>query len=174
MCFPPSFFDIMVHLLVHIVNVIIALGPIFLHQMYAFEQYMGILKGYVWNRAHPEGSMIEGYSTEKVVECYIDSIKDSNPIGVHASRHEGRLSGRGTKGKKRFIDHDYKAVEEAHFTILQQIQLVAPYVEQHLNELYTKNQGRLYDWILKEHKRCFTTWFKNQNLPGGESVDKKM
>jgi hypothetical protein len=121
MCFPPSFFDIMVHLLVHIVNEIIALGPVFLHQMYAFERYMGILKGYVRNRAHPEGSMIEGYSTEEVVECCIDYIKDSNPIGVPVSRHEGRLSGRGTKGKKRFIDHDYKAVEEAHFTILQQL-----------------------------------------------------
>ena len=53
MCFPPSFLDIMVHLLVHIVNEIIALGPVFLHQMYAFERYMGNLKGYIRNHAHP-------------------------------------------------------------------------------------------------------------------------
>ena len=108
----------MVHLLVHIVNEVISPDPIFLHQMYAFERYMGILKGYVRNHAHPEDSMIESYSTEEVIECCIDYIKDSNPIGVPVSRHEGRLSGRGTKGKKRFIDHDYKAVEEEHFTIL--------------------------------------------------------
>ncbi|KAL7234600.1 hypothetical protein ACSBR1_018103 [Camellia fascicularis] len=29
--------------------------------MYAFERYMHILKGYVRNKAHPEGSIVEGY-----------------------------------------------------------------------------------------------------------------
>ena len=85
MCFPPSFFDIMVHFLVHIVNEIIALGPVFLHHMYVFEWYMGILKCYVRNRAHPEGSMIEGYSTKEVVECCINYIKDAKTIGIPVS-----------------------------------------------------------------------------------------
>ena len=35
MYFPPSFFDIMVHLMIHIVPEIIDLGPVFLHNMYA-------------------------------------------------------------------------------------------------------------------------------------------
>jgi hypothetical protein len=34
--FPPSFFDLMSHLLVHIVHEMKYLGPIFLHQMYPF------------------------------------------------------------------------------------------------------------------------------------------
>jgi hypothetical protein len=29
-----------------------------------------------------EGYMIEGYTTEEVIECYIDYIKDVKPIGV--------------------------------------------------------------------------------------------
>jgi hypothetical protein len=29
---------------------------------------MVVMKGYVHNRAHPEGSMIEGYTKEEVVE----------------------------------------------------------------------------------------------------------
>ncbi|WVZ81667.1 hypothetical protein U9M48_029020 [Paspalum notatum var. saurae] len=33
MCFPPSFFDIMPHLIVHMVDQICALGPIYLHEM---------------------------------------------------------------------------------------------------------------------------------------------
>jgi hypothetical protein len=36
----------------------------------------------VCNHAHPEGSMIEGYTTEKVIECCVDYIKDGKPIGV--------------------------------------------------------------------------------------------
>ena len=76
MCFPPSFFDMMEHLIVHIVPQMVALGPLYLHQMWSYECYMAVLKGYVQNRAHPEGSIVEGYSTEEVVECCIDYLKD--------------------------------------------------------------------------------------------------
>ena len=48
--FPPSFFDIMVHLIVHIVYEIKMCGPVFLRSMYPFERFMGILKHYVQNR----------------------------------------------------------------------------------------------------------------------------
>ena len=47
MYFPPSFFDIMVHLIVHIVYEIKMCGPVFLRSMYPFERFMGILKHYV-------------------------------------------------------------------------------------------------------------------------------
>jgi hypothetical protein len=46
---------------------------------------MVIMKGYVCNHGHPEGSMIEGYTTKKVVECYTDYIKDGKPMGVSIS-----------------------------------------------------------------------------------------
>jgi hypothetical protein len=42
--FPPSFFNIMMHLLVHRVKEIRILGPIFLHNMFPFERFMGVLK----------------------------------------------------------------------------------------------------------------------------------
>ena len=35
--FPPSFFNIMTHLLVHLVEEITILGPVFLHNMFPFE-----------------------------------------------------------------------------------------------------------------------------------------
>ena len=47
MCFPPSFFDMMEHLIVHIVPQMVALGPLYLHQMWSYERYMAVLKGYV-------------------------------------------------------------------------------------------------------------------------------
>jgi hypothetical protein len=56
-----------------------------MHHMYPYECYMVVMKGYVCNHAHPEGSMIEGYTTEEVIECCIDYMKDGNPIGVPVS-----------------------------------------------------------------------------------------
>ena len=74
MVFPLSLFNMMVHLLGHIVEEIKILGLVFLHQMYPFERYMAVLKGYVWNRANPEGCMIEGYHIEEVVGSCTDYI----------------------------------------------------------------------------------------------------
>ena len=39
--FPPSFFNIMTHLLVHLVKEIDILGLVFLHNMFPFERFMG-------------------------------------------------------------------------------------------------------------------------------------
>ena len=45
MYFPPSFFDIMVHVMIHLVREIKECGPAFLRWMYPVERYMGFLKG---------------------------------------------------------------------------------------------------------------------------------
>ena len=58
--FPPSFFNIMTHLIVHLVEEINVLGPVFLHNMFPFERFMGVLKKYVHNRARPDGSISNG------------------------------------------------------------------------------------------------------------------
>ena len=58
--FPPSFFNIMTHLLVHLVEEITILGPVFLHNMFPFERFIGVLNKYVHNRARPEGSISKG------------------------------------------------------------------------------------------------------------------
>src|SRR6187551_1338047 len=74
MIFPPSFFNIMTHLLVHLVKEIRILGLVFLHNMFPFERFMGVLKKYVHNRARPEGSISKGYGTEEVIEFCVDFI----------------------------------------------------------------------------------------------------
>ena len=42
--YPPSFFDIMVHLTVHLVREVQLCGPVYLRWMYHFERFMKILK----------------------------------------------------------------------------------------------------------------------------------
>ena len=131
--FPPSFFDVMTHLLVHLVEEIQVLGPVFLHNMFPFERFMTVLKKYVHNRARPEGSISNGYGTEEVIEFCVDFIADLKPIGVPQSRHEGRLSGKGTLGKKSIICMDGHSFTEAHYTVLQSSTLVAPYIDEHIS-----------------------------------------
>jgi hypothetical protein len=172
MCFPPSFFDTMEHHMTYLADQIFVLGPLHIHYMYPYERHMVVMKGYVRNCAHPEGSMIEGYTTEEVVECYVDYIKDGKPIGVPVSRHHGRLSMKGTKGAKSIIDATYERLCEAHFSIMHQLAVMRSYIEKHLHELHKKNQDR--DLIMKQHKLHFTTWLKDLNLPVGEIKEEKM
>ncbi|XP_044974271.1 uncharacterized protein LOC123442328, partial [Hordeum vulgare subsp. vulgare] len=133
--FPPSFFNIMTHLLVHLVEEIFILGPIFLHNMFPFERFMGVLKKYVRNRARPEGSIAKGYGNEEVIEFCVDFVPDLKPIGLPRSRHEGRLSGKGTIGRKSSICMDGHSLTEAHHNVLTNSSLVAPYFEKHKNVL---------------------------------------
>ena len=72
--FPPSFFNIMTHVLVHLGDEIVILGPVFLHNMYPFERFMGVLKKYVRNRARPEGSISMGHQTEDVIGFLLTSF----------------------------------------------------------------------------------------------------
>ena len=65
MCLPLAFFDIMPHLMIHMVYQIQALSPCYLHEIWSYEQFMSVLSRYVHNRAYLEGSMIEDYSTER-------------------------------------------------------------------------------------------------------------
>ena len=132
MYFPPTFFDIMPHLMVHLVREIKMCGPVFLRNMYPFERYMGILKSYVRNRSRPKGSIIEGYATEEVVEFCLDYMSNVKPIGLPESRYAGRLQGIGTLGAKR-INPDPDALAKAHFLMLQHMDVISPYINEHLD-----------------------------------------
>ena len=115
--FPPTFFDIFVHLIVHLVKEIRYLGPMFLHHMYPYERFMSTLNWYAKSRVHPEGSMAQCYSTEEVVDWCLGYMDPTNPIGISNSRHEGRLAGRGCVGEKH-ITLERDAYERAHFLVL--------------------------------------------------------
>jgi len=65
MYFPLAFFDVMVHLCVHIVDNIIDLGTTFLHSMMPFERMNGVIKGFIRNMSRPEGSIVQGYLTHE-------------------------------------------------------------------------------------------------------------
>ncbi|GKG18114.1 hypothetical protein Tco_0372412, partial [Tanacetum coccineum] len=52
--FPPAFFDIMIHVAIHLPDEAILGGPLRYRWMFPFERYMKKLKNYVRNKAKPE------------------------------------------------------------------------------------------------------------------------
>jgi hypothetical protein len=151
--------------MIHLVDQIHILGPLYLHSMFSYEQYLVVLKSYVQNCAHLEDSIMEGYTIEEVTECCVDYVKDGKRISLPIPLYEGRLSGKGRMGQKSFVDRDYNLVSEAHFNVLQQLEIAAPYIEEYLSELHRDNIDHIEAWIMKEHRRVFTTWLIDKEIP---------
>jgi hypothetical protein len=60
--FPPSFFDIMSHLVMHLVDEVEICRRVHTQWTHPIKRYLKTLKGYIRNRARPEDSMGEGYA----------------------------------------------------------------------------------------------------------------
>jgi hypothetical protein len=97
--FPPSFFNLMLHLTSHLAWEIWFLGPSYLHQMFPYERLYGFLKSLVHNRLFPEGAIVRGYETIEAVEWAMGYMDPQNPIGVPRSRHEVGFHVLGPWGK---------------------------------------------------------------------------
>jgi hypothetical protein len=68
--FPPAFFDVMVHLAVHLPDEALLRGPVQYGWMYPIERRLGTLKNFVRNRARLEGSIAEAYvASESLTFC---------------------------------------------------------------------------------------------------------
>ena len=78
--FPPSFFDIMVHLVVHLGREARLCGPVHFRWMYPFERYMKVLKDFVRNPARPEGCIAEAYLAEECVWFCSQFLKKNNKL----------------------------------------------------------------------------------------------
>ncbi|KAI5335611.1 hypothetical protein L3X38_025744 [Prunus dulcis] len=144
--FPPSFFDIMVHLVVHLVREVRLCGPVYFRWMYPFERYMKVLKGYVQNRTRPEGCIAERYIAEEAVEFCTQHLSDVSTVGVPSSQKMGVS----------------KPVSGCTNT-----EEVLPYIEQHMIHIktaYPKFRKRT-KWLQDKHNSTFIQWlrFKVQN-----------
>jgi hypothetical protein len=128
MDFPLAILDISVHFTTHLIKEIKLLGPVFLHQMYAYERFNGILKSFVRNRAYLESSMVQGYCIEEAIEWALNYANPSNPIGIPKSHHEERLTGKGTI-RKNAINLDPNLFCCTHFHMLQQMSIMSEYLD---------------------------------------------
>jgi hypothetical protein len=65
--FPPTFMDVMSHLMIHLVEELYICGPVHCRWMYPIERYLKSLKDYVHTYARPEASMAEGYAMSETL-----------------------------------------------------------------------------------------------------------
>lgn len=128
--FPPSFFDIMVHLPIHLANEVRLGGPVQFRWMYYMERYLGGLKSFVRNRCRPEGSIAEAYlAKESLAFCsrYLSSAVDTRMN--RTSRNSDEFPNMGYPiGAIKLLSLDPKLQNQAHGYILFNCDEVQDYI----------------------------------------------
>ena len=81
-----SFFDIMVHLIVHLVREIKLCGPVYLRWMYPFERCMKILKGYMKNPNRLKASIVQKYVAEEAMDFCQQYLSKVRLTSLHKPR----------------------------------------------------------------------------------------
>jgi hypothetical protein len=84
--------------------------------------------------------MVQGYCIEEAMEWALNIADSSNPIGVPKSHHEGRVTRKGTIGKKTITLNPH-LFHCAHFDVLQQMPIVSKYLDEHKEVLLRDNPG---------------------------------
>ncbi|XP_022032115.1 uncharacterized protein LOC110933189 [Helianthus annuus] len=103
-------------------------------------------------------------------DCYLEGVKS---IGVPKSRHSGRLAGVGGVGKQ-LITPPSDELQIAHFTVLQHMTCIAPYVNEHKKILRLTHLRKSDNWYAKQHNEGFSAWLKKkvEETYGEPNVDK--
>lgn len=162
----------MVHLVLHIMDDIIQLGPMFLRSMMSFERMNGHIKGFVRNRSRPNGSIAKGFLTKECISFYTNYLDNKNPIGLLGNRPLGRLDGSHHREghHEMHVDFDGRHVDFdwENLVMLQHIEVFDSWVQKH--KLFTekkysdRSQQRTQGEIIEEHKSDFTHWFRETFL----------
>jgi hypothetical protein len=121
--YPPAFFDVMVHLAVHLPDEALLRGPVRYGWMYPIERRLGTFKHFIHNKARPEGSIVEAYTAyECMTECstYFSDIitrftrPERNLDGESTSPNGYSIFGHGTNllsaSKLHYEDKDYDSM----------------------------------------------------------------
>jgi hypothetical protein len=62
-------------------------------------------------------------------------------------------------------------VGPAHYSVLQSVEAMQPYIDEHLDIIREESNGRIEEWVMKQHKHRLTTWLREQDIPDGETKD---
>ncbi|XP_018484525.1 uncharacterized protein LOC108855255 isoform X1 [Raphanus sativus] len=183
MLFPPSFFTVMVHLIVHLTEEAKFGGPVPYRWMYPIERTLGHFKSYVRNRAKPEGSICEQYLADECItfcSMYLNDIEtrftrvsraDDRPLAETSIRPNselplifpniGRFIGAGRVYSLNHIER-----QQAHRHILVNCQLLDHLRKKYKNELlaeqsHQSKRNRAID-IDREMHLNFAKWIKKK------------
>ncbi|XP_042383728.1 uncharacterized protein LOC121975883 [Zingiber officinale] len=184
--FPPSFFDIMVHLTIHLATEVQLAGPVHYRWMYPIGRYLGTLKSYVRNRNRPEGSIAEGYLAEECLTfCslyladYVEtrfnqsSRNDNANIDSTFALDVFNISGYAL-GKAIATKFDTEILKNAHQYVLFNCHRLQSYIDEHRGIVQLSHSRLPLHQIERIHSETFASWFANHiedtNLPEDDPV----
>ncbi|XP_060966688.1 uncharacterized protein LOC133035051 [Cannabis sativa] len=131
--FPPSFFDVMIHLVIHIGREARLCGPVQFRWMYPFERHMKTLKAYVRNQARPEGCIAESYLADECMNFCNEFIKSTIGLNKKKHRNEEWVNDVLFEGRPISRKHDFTMTDEwleiAHRCVLLNTSIVEPFLE---------------------------------------------
>ncbi|KAM0873062.1 hypothetical protein ACQ4PT_038316 [Festuca glaucescens] len=167
--FLPSFFDMMVHLMVHLPLQVRLGGPVKYSNMFPIERFLCTLKGYVRTKSHPEGSIAEGYIFYECLNfCarYFERcetrisrlVRNDDPEPMSSSMPFFNGGGRYLAGKYT-ITLDRNAWLQAHRYVLFNYDNITPYLSKHLEYLSSTGQRNALQ-IDKIHHDEFHEWLR--------------
>ncbi|WMV13403.1 hypothetical protein MTR67_006788 [Solanum verrucosum] len=164
--FPPSFFDIMKHLLIHLAEEAMLGGPSQYRSMWFIERFLLCLKNYVRNRRYPEGAIAERHWIDELMtfcSWYLDDVETkSNPplrnddLSNETTDQEGRRSSR-EKGFK--LDDITRAQADKY--VLFNSNSTTSYHDEHIKEIKKENPRLSRHNVDRIHNERFQLWFRN-------------
>ncbi|OMO58327.1 Transposon, En/Spm-like protein [Corchorus capsularis] len=177
--FPPSFFDSMKHLVIHLAYEAKICGPVHYRWMYPFERFLHHLKKKVRNRNCVEGSICEAYLIEEIstfcshyfeinVQTRLNRVPrnddggDVDPKGrLSIFTHAGQSF--GPTGCRRYLtDDEYNT---AVIYVLMNCEEIAPFIEKFDEEVRSNDvDSRLYE--LASGPSHIATFHKGFNVNG--------
>ncbi|RDX89294.1 hypothetical protein CR513_28998, partial [Mucuna pruriens] len=179
-----SFFDLIVHLLIHLPYEARVGGLVQYHWMYSFERFLHSLKNKVKNKARVEASICEAYLVEETSTFasfyYLDKIEtrrtriprnvdsgegSSSTPPISTSNYPGRPCG---KVISYFLDQI--DLEVAHLYVLLNCEHVESYLHIYTEFLRELNPTASDAEIDSDISSTFPTWFKQYVLNSENNI----
>ncbi|GJU39152.1 putative transposon, En/Spm-like protein [Tanacetum coccineum] len=161
--FPPSFFDIMIHLTVHLTREVKLCGSICFRWMYPFKRCMKVIKGHVRNKNKQEGCIAEETVAEETIEFFSEYHRSMETIGIPPDKHETDENKEGkplSAGKSSEVSAEL--FQKAHLYVIQNTNEIVPYIERHKQVLKTEYPGKRIAFLENEHNKSFAMWLRKE------------
>ncbi|XP_030951560.1 uncharacterized protein LOC115975061 [Quercus lobata] len=168
--FPPSFFTVMVHLVMHLASEAKVAGPVHYRWMYPIERYLSRLKSYVHNKTYPEGSIAEGYIAE---ECLTFCSRYFKSVETAFNRPVRNVE--ESMGAVVSITLDSNSWIQAHRYVLFNCAEITPFRDIHIAEIKAGLPFDVSDNVIqKQHIEEFCSWFREYVMSRDASERKEL
>ncbi|GLT55146.1 hypothetical protein SLA2020_282940 [Shorea laevis] len=156
--FPPGFFTVMVHVVIHLVRECKLGGPVHYRWMYPIERCLHRYKLNVRNKAAPEGSIAEGYIIEELLTYCSRYLENVTTVHNRPPR-----SVDDSRGAVRTVELDDTTLKQAHRYILLNTEMFAPFRTMHIEALsQTSTRQRITgEELNKKHIEEFSDWYRD-------------